>query len=67
LRSRANEIESENSLRNFKSTVTANVDKLGRKLRLSAVEKELIKFIVIIKSDESLSAATDHIGEMTRR
>jgi len=64
LRSRANEIESENSLRNFKSTVTANVDKLGRKLRLSAVEKELIKFIVIIKSDESLSAATDHIGEM---
>jgi transitional endoplasmic reticulum ATPase len=64
LRSRSNEIESANSPSIVQSTLTKNVEKLGRKLKLSAVEKNLITFIVIVKSDESLSSAADHIGEM---
>ncbi len=64
LKSRAKVIESENPPRDFKSTLTENVEKLGRKLKLSAVEKELITFIVIVKSDESLYSAADRIGEL---
>ena len=64
LRLRAKQIESENVPRNFQPTLTENVDKLGQTLNLSAVEKELITFIVIVKSDESLYSAADRIGEL---
>ena len=49
LRLRASEIETENPPRGFKSTLTENVEKLGYTLRLSAIEKQLITFIVIVK------------------
>lgn len=65
LKSRASEIESENPSKNYESTVTENVDKLGRTLHLSPVEKELIAFITIAKFDESLSAAMDRIGDLS--
>jgi transitional endoplasmic reticulum ATPase len=65
LRLRAKQIESENPPKDIKSTLTENVDKLGRTLNLSTVEKELISFIVIVKSDESLTAVVDRIGDLS--
>jgi transitional endoplasmic reticulum ATPase len=66
LKSRASEIESANSPRDFKSTLTENIDMLGRTLNLSTIEKELISFIVIARSDKSLSAAMDRIGDLNK-
>jgi transitional endoplasmic reticulum ATPase len=45
-------------------TLVRNIRKLGSSLRLTKVEETLLTFVVAVKSDESLNAVSDRIGEL---